>query len=468
MRTKTEENWHKKYEALCEYLLKNGHMPSKRRVEDRGLLNWWKYNKKCRNAGILSREKCRLLNKICPPVMEETPTGGKTKSINFDYPVRRQGTNCYKYDTMPNEDTIPLWVADMDFETAPCITAALRRRMNHGCFGYTAVPNTFYQATIDWFDRRHGWKPERQWFIHTTGVIPALSAIVKAMTQPGDKVLVQQPVYNCFFSSIRNNDCLVEDNTLQPVYQSEENSLTYTIDFDDFERRCADPLVKVFILCNPHNPAGRLWKPKELQRMGDICKRHGVFVIADEIHCEFTYNDARYTPFASVSDAPCAVCVSPSKAFNIAGLQIANIICADKSIRERIDRAININETCDVNPFGVIALQAAYTPEGEHWLQKLNEYIYSNYLYVRHFINDHFPTLRVGKLEATYLMWIDVSPLGIDGDQAVQRLLHNANIFVSAGSHYGEPGRNFIRVNLATQRLRLEEAAQRILQCKQQ
>ena len=390
---------------------------------------------------------------------------------HFDTPIRRQGTNCYKYDTMPNEETIPLWVADMDFETAPCITEALRRRLDHGCFGYTAVPESFYEATMNWFDRRHGWRPERDWFVYTIGVVPAVSAIIKAMTEPGDKVLVQEPVYNCFFSSIRNNGCEVMNNELNvecaaetgACQDSSETFFKYSIDFADFERCCADPLVKVFVLCNPHNPASRLWTPDELRRMGDICKRHGVFVIADEIHCEFTYNGQQYTPFASVSDAPCAVCVSPSKAFNIAGLQIANIICADKEIRQRIDRAININETCDVNPFGVIALQAAYTPEGEQWLNELNEYIYGNYQFVCAWIKEHYPTLRICQLEATYLMWIDVSPLGIDGDQVTQCLLDKANVFVNAGSHYGEPGRNFIRVNLATQRAQLEQAMQRIL-----
>ncbi|MBQ0074538.1 MAG: pyridoxal phosphate-dependent aminotransferase [Prevotella sp.] len=379
------------------------------------------------------------------------------EKFDFDKIINRRGTNCYKYDEMPNDDTIPLWVADMDFETAPVVQKALKERMEHGCFGYTMVPESFYESTIDWFQRRHHWTIERSWFIYTSGVVPAVSAIIKAMTKPGDEVLVQTPVYNCFFSSIRNNDCVVNECPL--TY--EDN--TYTIDFDAFEKQCARSEVKVFLLCNPHNPAGRVWTKDELQRMGEICKRHDVFVIADEIHCEFV-NDCHYTPFASVSDAPCAVCISPSKAFNIAGLQIANIIIKDADVRRRVDKAININEVCDVNPFGVIALQAAYTPEGEEWLSQLNDYIYANYDFACEFIAKHLPQWKVTKLEGTYLLWVDVSATGMNGDDYAQYLLLKHNVFVNKGSAYGKmAGEKFIRINLATQRVRLEEALKRIV-----
>ena len=372
---------------------------------------------------------------------------------------------------MPYPDTIPLWVADMDFETAPVIMDALKKRLEHGCFGYTAVPDSFYEATINWFDKRHGWKPERNWFIYTSGVVPAISAIIKAMTEPGDKVLVQTPVYNCFFSSIRNNGCIAEE---APLTLSGNN---YIIDFEAFECHCADEKTKVFILCNPHNPAGRVWSATELQKMGEICKRNGVFIIADEIHCEFVNptlsrtpelsaitgeEKPKYHPFMTVSDAQCAVCVSPSKAFNIAGLQIANIIVKDDSIRRRVDRAININEVCDVNPFGVIALQAAYTQSGEEWLNALNDYIYANYDYVRHWLSEHHPKWKAVTLEGTYLMWVDVSASGMDGDAFAEKLLNDYHIYVNSGSHYGKAGKNFIRINLATQRKRLEEAFARL------
>lgn len=383
---------------------------------------------------------------------------------DFDKPVNRFGTNSVKYDEMPNADTIALWVADMDFETAPVVREALAKRMEHGCFGYTFVPESYYESTIKWFSRRHGWQIDRSWFIYTSGVVPAISAIIKGVAEVSGnnpegnvKILVQTPVYNCFYSSIRNNRCQLAEN---PLVMRDGR---YEIDWDDFEQKCADDDVKIFLLCNPHNPAGRVWTKDELVRMGEICKRHGVFVIADEIHCEFT-NHCRYTPFASVSDAPCAVCLSPSKAFNIAGLQIANIIIADEQTRQYVDRAININEVCDVNPFGVIALQAAYTLEGEEWLCQLNEYIYQNYDFMCQYFSQNLPQCPVTKLEGTYLMWIDISATGLSSDVVADRLLKEANVCVNAGTMYDEQtGRNYIRVNLATQRARLEEGLSRIL-----
>lgn len=379
-------------------------------------------------------------------------------TYDFDKVIDRHDTNCVKHDEMPNRDTIALWVADMDFETAPVVQRALLKRMEHGCFGYTFVPESFYQATIDWFAKRHGWSGiEREWFIYTSGVVPAISAIIKAMTQPGDGVLLQTPVYNCFFSSVRNNGCHIVGSPL--VYQNN----TYTVYWDDFEAKCKE--VKVFVLCNPHNPAGRVWTRSELIRMGEICKRNNVFVISDEIHCEFVNPhilENRYTPFMSVSDTECAVCVSPSKAFNIAGLQIANIIAKNNEVRSRIDRAININEVCDVNPFGVIALQAAYTDEGYEWLCQLNEYIYANYEYCRDFIEREMPQLKVTKLEGTYLLWVEVSALG-NGDEVAEQWLRDANVYVNKGSMYGEEsGKQFVRINLATQRAKLKEGLERI------
>lgn len=386
---------------------------------------------------------------------------------NFDAPVSRFGTNSVKYDEMPNADTIALWVADMDFETAPVIRKALSERMEHGCFGYTFVPESYYHATINWFQRRHGWHIDRSWFIYTSGVVPAISAIIKgvvgeqkgrAINNPEGniKVLIQTPVYNCFFSNIRNNGCDVIESPL--LYKGNR----YEIDWEDFETKLSDEDVKIFLLCNPHNPAGRVWTKDELMRMGELCKKHSVFVISDEIHCEFT-NQCRYTPFASVSDAPCAICISPSKAYNIAGLQIANIIIRDDAVRAKVDRAININEVCDVNPFGVIALQAAYTPEGEEWLGELNDYIYSNYEYACQYFSEHFPGYVVTKLEGTYLMWVDISSSGMTSDEFAEKMLHEANVCVNAGTMYGETaGRNFIRINLATQRARLAEGFRRM------
>lgn len=280
---------------------------------------------------------------------------------DFDEPVSRRGTDSFKWDSAANGDVLPMWVADMDFRTAPAIVEALRRRVEHGIFGYTRVPDTYYDSVVRWFARRHGWTIDRQWIIYTSGVVPAISAVIKALTVPGDKVLVQPPVYNCFFSSIRNNGCEIVPSPL--VHRGD----TYGIDYEDLERRAADPGVKAMLLCNPHNPVGRVWRREELLRIGEICIRHDVVVISDEIHCELVFPGHVYTPFASLSDEflqHSVTCISPSKAFNIAGLQIANIVCADAGRRVRIDRAINDNEVCDVNPFGVIATQAAYDPGG--------------------------------------------------------------------------------------------------------
>ena len=385
----------------------------------------------------------------------------KTMTFDFDKSIDRRGTNCVKWDEMPSNEIIPLWVADMDFETAPCVQQALKERLQHGCFGYTFVPESFYNATIQWFQHRHQWTIDRKSFIYTSGVVPAISAIIKALTTAGDKVLVQTPVYNCFFSSIRNNDCILAENPLK----NENNH--YCIDWEDFEAKCADPAVKVFLLCNPHNPAGRVWTRQELEKMGNICLQHDVFVISDEIHCEFTMPGHTYTPFASISEAfsaNSAVCVSPSKAFNIAGLQIANIIVKDDAIRQKVDKAININEVCDVNPFGVIALQAAYSPEGEAWLNQLNSYIYNNYQLAKSMLEAELPHCPVTTLEGTYLMWVDVRATGKTSKQVSDHLLRHAKVFVNPGTMYGETaGEGYIRVNLATQRKLVEEGIRRII-----
>jgi len=383
-------------------------------------------------------------------------------AYDFDKKVERRGTNCVKWDKFSSSDIIPLWVADMDFETAPCILQALRKRMEHGCFGYTLVPESYYQATIQWFEHRHHWTIDRNSFIYTSGVVPAFTAIIKALTQPGDRVLMQTPVYNCFFSSTLNNGCLIAESPLR------NDGKLYSVDWDHFEQQCADPAVKVFLLCNPHNPAGRVWSPEELTRMGEICLRHQVFVISDEIHCEFVMPSSRaYTPFASLSEEfarHSAICVSPSKAFNIAGLQIANIVVKDAAIRQRIDKAININEVCDVNPFGVIALQAAYTTEGEAWLTELNDYIYGNYQMARQMLEEALPHCPINTLEGTYLMWMNIHATGKTSQQVVDHLLHQGKVYVNPGNMYGEKtGEGYIRINLATHRELLREGIRRII-----
>ena len=378
---------------------------------------------------------------------------------NFDEIIPRRNTNSVKWDEAAQDDIIPLWVADMDFRVLPQITEALRQRVDHGVFGYTHVPDSYYESVVRWFEDRHGLqgvKPSD--IIYTSGVVPAISAIVRGLTLPGDKVLVQTPVYNCFFSSIRNQGCMVEENHL--VYKNN----TYVVDWDDFERKCADSRVRIFLLCNPHNPAGRVWKKEELQRMGEICQKHDVFVISDEIHCELVMPGNEYTPFASLSDdflKNSATCVAPTKAFNIAGLQIANIIVKDRTKRERIDRAINIHEVCDVNPFGVIATEAAYTEEGAEWLRQLNTYLFANYRFLCDFFSKHFPSLEVVKLEGTYLVWVDCSSLGKSSTEIVNNLYRHG-VWMNDGVMYGESQGAFIRINIACPRKILEEGLLRM------
>lgn len=377
---------------------------------------------------------------------------------DFDKTIDRRATNSYKWDSAP-EGVLPMWVADMDFRTAPAIIDALQKRVAHGIFGYTRVPDAYYDAVTSWFSRRHGWDIDREWIIYTSGVVPAVSAVIKALTVPGDKVIVQTPVYNCFFSSIRNNGCEIVSNPLRRTAD------TYKMDFDALERCAADPRTKVMLLCNPHNPAGRVWTPDELTRLGNICLRNGVTVVADEIHCELVYQGFKYTPFASLSDAflhRSVTCVSPSKAFNIAGLQIANIVAFDNDLRSRIDKAININEVCDVNPFGVAATIAAYN-EGEEWLNQLVDCLHGNYEAMAEFCRRELAEFPITRLEGTYLVWMDCSSLGMSSDALEHALLDDARLWLNAGTMYGAEGEGYMRWNIACPRSVMLDGLNRFL-----
>lgn len=381
---------------------------------------------------------------------------------DFSRPTDRRGTDSYKWDSAPEADIIPLWVADMDFETFPGITEALQRRVAHGIFGYTRVPETYYEAVCRWFGKRHGWHINREDIIYTSGVVPAVSAVIKALTLPGDQVIVQGPVYNCFFSSIRNNGCEMVSNSL--IYNKEE--LRYEIDFDDLERKLAHERARLMLICNPHNPGGRVWTRDELTRVAELCRKYGVRIVSDEIHCELTLYDNEYVPFGSLPDElsrGSITCCSPSKAFNTAGLQIANIVCRDAEVRNRIDRAININEVCDVNPFGVIALQAAYSDEGYEWLTQLRAYISANYDLLRERFARELPKCKVMRMEGTYLAWIDCSELHIPSDEIEEMLMHENKVWVNAGSMYGAEGAAFIRINMACTSELLNEGITRIV-----
>ena len=393
---------------------------------------------------------------------------------NFDEIVERRGTHCVKWDESPSDDVIPLWVADMDFKAAPQILEAVKKRAEHGVFGYTVVEEDYYVAVINWFRRRHNWRIHREEILYTTGVVPAMSVAIKALTMPGEKVLILSPDYNCFFSSVRNNGCEVLETPLRLVSPPESGGAggglknrhpSFEVDFFDFEAKCADEKTTVFLLCNPHNPTGRVWTKEELERMNDICLKHNVKVVSDEIHCELMMPGHTFQPFAAVSEAcrkNSVILNSPSKSFNIAGLQIANIIVSNPSWRRRIDRAININEVCDVNPFGPVALIAAYN-ECEDWIDELNQYLWGNYTVLCDFIGKNMPQWKVCPLEGTYLPWVDVSAMGIPVDELCDRLLREAKVWINPGTMYGpESGKGYVRINIATQRSRLIEALERI------
>lgn len=377
---------------------------------------------------------------------------------DFDEIVPRRGTHSVKWELDSDPDILPMWVADMDFRTAPPVVEALRRRVEHGIFGYAQAPQAYYDAVVKWFERRHGWRTEPEWILHTTGVIPALSAILKALTQPGDKILVQTPVYNHFFISIRNSGCRTAENDL--TYRGG----AYTIDFADLERKAADPEVKAMLLCNPHNPAGRVWSPEELRRIGEICLRNGIFVVADEIHCELVMPGFRYTPFASLGEEflhNSVTCCSPSKAFNLAGLQVANIIAAGETVRAKIEKALRINETGEIGPLAIDALIAAYD-RGAEWLDALNEYLHANYLFLREYFAQHLPQYPVLPLEGTYLVWADCRATGLASDELAERLLAEGRLRVNSGTMYGAAGAGFIRLNIACPRTLLAEELDRL------
>ena len=378
---------------------------------------------------------------------------------DFDQLLNRRGSHSVKWDEPEQEGVIPMWVADMDFMAAPAILEALRKRVEHGVFGYTLVPDAYYDAIVNWFGRYHHWAIDRQEIIYTTGVVPAISCAIQALTMGGENVLIQTPVYNCFFSSIRNSGSNIVENPLK------RQGDTYVIDFDDFERKCADEKTTAFLLCNPHNPAGRVWTKEELTRMNDICMRHHVRVIADEIHCELVMPGYTFTPFASISEAcrdNSVTLNSPSKSFNIAGLQIANIICHDPAMRRRINRQVNINEVCDVNPFGVEALMAAYN-DSRDWLVALNDYLWENYQALCRFCEEQLPQWKVLKLEGTYLPWVDITATGMTSDALADLLLSEAKVMVNSGTMYGaQTGEGYIRLNIACPRALMLEGLERI------
>ena len=387
--------------------------------------------------------------------------------FDFDHNPDRRNTRSVKWDELP--DVLPLWVADMDFATAPCVQQAVVRRAAHPCFGYTLVPAEYYQSIVRWFWERHNWRVRAEEILYTVGVIPAIAAILKAECQVGDSVVLLSPVYNAFYALIRNAGCR---NVDVPLIEEGAPTMHYRIDWEALDAALAQPKTTVLLFCNPHNPVGRLWTREELARVGQLCQKHGVLLISDEIHNELSAPGTLYVPFGTVAIDPAAdlqqlrycVCTSPSKAFNIAGLQNANIIVPDANLRRKIDRAININETCDVNPFGVEAVMAAYN-EGLPWLEELCRYIWENYAFACSYLNKEMPELRIAHLQATYLMWINYSDLlpAMKSEVLSHRLQQEAKVWFTQGIIYGEAGEHHLRINLATSREILAEGLRRFV-----
>lgn len=379
---------------------------------------------------------------------------------DFDKPLERRHTDSYKWDTPESEGVLPMWVADMDFRTAPCVVEALRKVVDRGAFGYTYVPDDFYLTASSWFSRRHGLVFGKEDVVYTSGVVPAVSAIIKALTRPGDEVALLTPAYNCFFSSIRNNGCRAAECAMKVGDDGK-----YAIDFEELDRVLGRESVRLFILCNPHNPGGRVWIADELLDIGRLCLKHGVRILSDDIHCELVYRPYRYIPVSTLDDAVAGItihCLSPSKAFNTAGLQIALIVCRDESVRRKIDRAINDNEVCDVNPFGVAGLKAAYG-SGEEWLSQLVDYLDGNRKCLSERFAAELPQAKVMPLEGTYLAWIDVSSFGRSSEEINDYLHEHAGVRLNPGTMYGAAGEGYIRINFACPRSVLAGALDRII-----
>ena len=387
-------------------------------------------------------------------------------NYDFDTIIIRRGTDCEKWDSLAEDGVLPLWVADMDFRAAPAIVDALRRRVDEGVFGYALPPPSWHESLVRWLARRHGWKAGPDSILDATGVVPALVATIRTFCKPGDRVIIQAPAYNCFYTAIRDQGCEVVENRLRciAVREGTEGDFSYEMDFEDLEQKVADPRTRLFLLSNPHNPVGRAWRADELRRVGDICQRHGVFVASDEIHADLQMPDSRHVPFASLGGdfaQNSATFWSASKAFNLAGLQTAEVICGNAEARERIRHALRANRTGELNAFGFVASKVAWD-DCEGWLDELRTYLHGNYSALLAFVRKRLPALRVASLEATYLAWVDISALNVPSAELARRLEQEAKVKFSPGAIYGEEkGATYLRINLACSRTTLLEALER-------
>lgn len=382
--------------------------------------------------------------------------------VDFDTVPNRRGTNCFKYDFaremgMP-EDVLPLWVADMDFPTAPAVLKRLHALAEHGIFGYTGVKDAYFSAVHNWYAQRFGWETQRSWLVTTPGVVFAIAIAIRAFTQKGDAILIQQPVYYPFADKVTENDRQLVVNPL--ILKNGR----YEMDFADMERKIADNHVKMLLLCSPHNPVGRVWTKEELLRVGEICQKHGVLVVSDEIHADFTYAGHTHRVFASVKSEFAdftITCTAPSKTFNLAGLQNSNIFIPNRQLRHAYKKELSACGCGGTNCMGMAACQAAYE-EGADWLEQLKQYLAGNLAYIRQFLREKLPDIALIEPEGTYLVWLDLRKLGLTEQQQRQLIVQDAKLWLDTGTLFGQGGEGFERINIACPRATIEQAMQRL------
>ncbi|MBE2223375.1 MAG: pyridoxal phosphate-dependent aminotransferase [Anaerolineae bacterium] len=395
-------------------------------------------------------------------------------TYNFDKEIKRIGTSSVKWDYQKNgigmvesdacdakhgaDRLLPLWVADMDFKSPPAVIEALKARAEHGIFGYTKHGDSYFEALINWMDTHYGRQIKKEWVILTPGVVSAIKIMVQTFVAPGEKVLIQPPVYYPFFGAIEENGAEIVRNEL--ILEGNR----YFMDFDDLAQKTADPAVKMAILCSPHNPIGRVWTKEELTRFGEICLANDVLVISDEIHCDLIMTGHTFTSFASISEAfaqNSIVCTAPSKTFNLPGLKTSNMIIPNRNLRLAFSKTMERAGLMGGNTFGIVGTEAAYR-HGEEWLTKLLAYIESNYHFMVDYLAEHLPQLTVFPLEGTYLVWVDCRALGLDAETRQELFLKEAKLFLDEGELFGPEGLGFERFNIACPRAILAEALARM------
>lgn len=383
--------------------------------------------------------------------------------MNFDKIIDRKGTDCLKFDAAKRrhrpEDVLPLWIADMDFEVSPAITKALTERVKHGIFGYSeSDPDRLFKVLQNWFHTEHNWDIQKEWLLQTPGVVFALAMAVRAYTKPGDAVLLQQPVYYPFKMVIEDNGRKVVNTPLL------KNNDHYEMDFTSLEESIVQNKIKLLLFCNPHNPVGRVWTEAELKQLGDICLKHDVIVVSDEIHQDFTWGNHKHFVYANLGKSyaqNCVICTAPSKTFNIAGLQASNIFIPNKELRKQFKKEIDRAGYSQLNTLGLVALEAAYK-EGKPWLTEVKEYIWQNYVFTQNYLKENLPEIKLSPLEGTYLIWLDFRSLNLTESEREYLLLQKAKLWLDSGAIFGNDGDGFERINIACPRATLTEALERL------